>query len=1014
MPGKKPKQPGPPLASENIPETSSIRAIKYLTCQGVGMQGIGYIGAIEELERCGVLAQLEEVAGNSASGAVAALLAVGCTAREIKQAILGFDFETLAEKGNEGWLEASRIKDFIKGGGLVAKSISDRINALKKIPLLGHVLKQAAEPYSEYVLAAAYVLDHMGEGVSKLEKMEEVVGVTLGYDLNVRRGEGLKNRIAGILAQKTGNPNITFSELAALSKTANSRMKRLTLTGSNLSTGQLEYYNARNTPDMPVLDAVQISIGFPFGVKPVVVDGQVKLDGSLLENLPDVFNQPPYLTPENTNEFGGNSEAFALVFNASRADETSEVKAGEELAKALYSETAKDKAVQKKYGKQIAYIHSEGVTAFEYHASKSKKEALIASGGLGIRNSVRSILRSEKSEEQLDYGSMSVPELIRRERAWLHLPDRQKNQNSQELNRIRRALDAKDVSEDRLEALQRKEEARYLKRQALKNPKILPVAALSEECAAKNKELERTERQLKRSVQRLKIAKRALQMHRDEVVARYQANFHDNDFYRDLLLLKQNEENLAGVTNKKERIAFIALQNEAIQQLINKYKRKNDMLISDFFEMLLKDCQRWDFKVPTTKQELLHYHSQDIRSCQALLEQRKQDIQKTQKEMDALKRYQKYYQDTKEKSEKLIVLHQLKMELDTSLARKSSLLTKIEFTLAQKAPKLEKVILPFLKLVSVAAFLCWLPLAIPFVPIAKTIQRFSNSSEVQSTLDRFISFFRWTDLDVNKKIQGLQQTTAECIRKLQKNYTKSDKEEHAYIYRLHSIFLKNSGLALEDFVKKQRNETPEEYRARIEQLKKKLEIVSASERVLREDTTSNQKEGKEATKKVNQSVLNFKKAVLKNVLKMNATHLNAERKELRNPSFQKPSQAQLAAIAKQNIQIIHLEALNQLDQKLKRDPEYGLTDAEILEYRAISKAVARPLSPLFLEQFGEEAPENEEKVKRQPKKEHKSAKPHRKEAKRDPHTQRALRFFHKERKPVDSSEPSKPRHRPSK
>ncbi len=61
-----------------------------LVFEGGGVKGIGLVGAISVLEERGYLAQ--NVAGTSAGAIVATLLAAGYTASELKQVILGLDF----------------------------------------------------------------------------------------------------------------------------------------------------------------------------------------------------------------------------------------------------------------------------------------------------------------------------------------------------------------------------------------------------------------------------------------------------------------------------------------------------------------------------------------------------------------------------------------------------------------------------------------------------------------------------------------------------------------------------------------------------------------------------------------------------------------------------------------------------------------------------------------------------------------------------------------------------------
>lgn len=74
----------------------------------------------------------------------------------------------------------------------------------------------------------------------------------------------------------------------------------LTVTGVNITTGKPQYFNKRNTPKFPVVDAVCISSAFPFAFKPVLtlgcdsVDDGYWVDGGFLNNLPmHAFDEKP-------------------------------------------------------------------------------------------------------------------------------------------------------------------------------------------------------------------------------------------------------------------------------------------------------------------------------------------------------------------------------------------------------------------------------------------------------------------------------------------------------------------------------------------------------------------------------------------------------------------------------------------------------------------------------------------------------------------------------------------------
>jgi predicted acylesterase/phospholipase RssA len=87
------------------------------------------------------------------------------------------------------------------------------------------------------------------------------------------------------------NYNTTFKELYEITG------KKLVITGTNLTTNKLEYFNYETQPDMSVILAVRISICIPCYFKPVIYKGSMYIDGGVLGNFP--IN---YLTDDELKE----------------------------------------------------------------------------------------------------------------------------------------------------------------------------------------------------------------------------------------------------------------------------------------------------------------------------------------------------------------------------------------------------------------------------------------------------------------------------------------------------------------------------------------------------------------------------------------------------------------------------------------------------------------------------------------------------------------------------------------
>jgi NTE family protein len=76
-----------------------VKKFKNLALQGGGVWGITYAGAIDELERQGVLQHIQRVAGTSAGSIVALLVALRYTGAEIRKVLEALDYARFLDGG---------------------------------------------------------------------------------------------------------------------------------------------------------------------------------------------------------------------------------------------------------------------------------------------------------------------------------------------------------------------------------------------------------------------------------------------------------------------------------------------------------------------------------------------------------------------------------------------------------------------------------------------------------------------------------------------------------------------------------------------------------------------------------------------------------------------------------------------------------------------------------------------------------------------------------------------------
>lgn len=103
------------------------------------------------------------------------------------------------------------------------------------------------------------------------------------YSLGVDDGSNHVRVFEKALSLKNIPINVTFGQLQDHS------IRNLIICGSNLTTSEIEYFCAKNTPDMEVTMAVRISISIPFIVQPVFYNNMVYVDASLFNNNPSNY-----------------------------------------------------------------------------------------------------------------------------------------------------------------------------------------------------------------------------------------------------------------------------------------------------------------------------------------------------------------------------------------------------------------------------------------------------------------------------------------------------------------------------------------------------------------------------------------------------------------------------------------------------------------------------------------------------------------------------------------------------
>lgn len=116
------------------------------------------------------------------------------------------------------------------------------------------------------------------------------------------KGDYFLNWMKELIKKKTGSATTTFRQLETMKKI--NGFKSIYLIGCNLSTGFSEIYSAETTPDMPICDAVRISMSIPvFFASVRTANGDTLVDGGTVNNYPvKLFDRKKYVTGSHYKE----------------------------------------------------------------------------------------------------------------------------------------------------------------------------------------------------------------------------------------------------------------------------------------------------------------------------------------------------------------------------------------------------------------------------------------------------------------------------------------------------------------------------------------------------------------------------------------------------------------------------------------------------------------------------------------------------------------------------------------
>jgi NTE family protein len=209
------------------------------------------------------------------------------------------------------------------------------------------------------------------------------------------RGKRFERWLESLIARKTGQTRLTFSQLHALQ--SSQPFRDLFVTGTNLTTQRTVIFSYQHSPDMPLATAVRISMSVPFYFGAVLLDNQnqvvarprrggnyqVLVDGGITANYPldlfDVDGQPNPQTLGLKLERPEQMQAFTTGTDIAPY----QIQSLTDYTSAFYNyilENLNRRWPMANEQSRTIYISTEGITPRVRRMSASDKQRLFESG----------------------------------------------------------------------------------------------------------------------------------------------------------------------------------------------------------------------------------------------------------------------------------------------------------------------------------------------------------------------------------------------------------------------------------------------------------------------------------------------------------------------------------------------------------------------------------------------------------------------------------------------------------
>lgn len=178
-----------------------------------------------------------------------------------------------------------------KGGGVLGMSYSGALEILESRGILQNIKGLAGTSAGAAVATMVAIGYTPAEIKINLEQTDfkkfgdgrNFIGILRKY--GIYKGEYLLEWLQNLIEQKTGNKDLTFSQLQELNK------KELKVFACNLNTSSLQEFSAEKTPNVIIAEALRASMSIPllfnaYKFKDSNPNDHIYIDGGVIYNFP--------------------------------------------------------------------------------------------------------------------------------------------------------------------------------------------------------------------------------------------------------------------------------------------------------------------------------------------------------------------------------------------------------------------------------------------------------------------------------------------------------------------------------------------------------------------------------------------------------------------------------------------------------------------------------------------------------------------------------------------------------